>query len=142
MSAASLAYFGLYSLQHRGQESAGIVTSDGTNVKIHKDMGLVADVFNAENLGSLNGNLAIGHVRYATAGSKTIENAQPMLNQFKLGSVALAHNGQLVNYEQLREMLEDAGSTFSSSSDTEVILKMIARSYKKVLPRQFLIQSR
>ena len=73
MSAASLAYFGLYSLQHRGQESAGIVTSDGTNVKIHKDMGLVADVFNAENLGALNGNLAIGHVRYATAGSKTIE---------------------------------------------------------------------
>ena len=135
MSAASLAYFGLYSLQHRGQESAGIVPSDGTNVKIHKDMGLVADVVNAENLGSLNGNLAIGHVRYATAGSKTIENAQPMLNQFKLGSVALAHNGQLVNYEQLREMLEDAGSTFSSSSDTEVILKMIARSYKKGLAK-------
>lgn len=135
MSAASLAYFGLYSLQHRGQESAGIVVSDGKNVKIHKNMGLVADVFNAENLGSLNGNLAIGHVRYATAGSKTLENAQPMLNQFKLGSVALAHNGQLVNYEQLREMLEDAGATFSSSSDTEVILKMIARSYKKGLER-------
>jgi len=135
MNAASLAYFGLYSLQHRGQESAGIVVSDGTDVKIHKNMGLVADVFQMEHLQNLKGHVAIGHVRYATAGAKTIENAQPMLNQFKLGSVALAHNGQLINYEQLREMLEDAGCTFNSSSDTEVILKLIARSYKKGLDR-------
>lgn len=135
MNAATLSYYGLYSLQHRGQESAGICVSDGEEVKIHKSMGLVADVFNLENLQSLEGNIAIGHVRYATAGSKTVENAQPMLIQSKLGSVAVAHNGQLVNYEQLREMFEDTGATFSSSSDTEVIVKLIARGYKKGLER-------
>ncbi len=135
MNAATLAYYGLYSLQHRGQESAGICVSDGENVRIHKAMGLVADVFKLENLQELQGNLAIGHVRYATAGSKTIENAQPMLIQSKLGSVAVAHNGQLVNYVQLREMLEETGATFTSSSDTEVIVKLIARAYKKGLER-------
>lgn len=135
MNAATLSYYGLYSLQHRGQESAGICVSDGDEVKIHKAMGLVSDVFMVEHLQELKGNLAIGHVRYATAGSKTVENAQPMLIQSKLGSVAVAHNGQLVNYIQLREMFEETGATFSSSSDTEVIVKLIARGYKKGLER-------
>lgn len=135
MNAATLAYYGLYSLQHRGQESAGIAVSDGTEVKVHKQMGLVADVFKKEDLESLVGRIAVGHVRYATAGGCTIENAQPMVNRFKLGTVAVAHNGQLVNYEQLREMLEETGSTFNSTSDTEVIVKLIAKSYKKGLER-------
>ena len=134
-NAAVLSYYALVSLQHRGQESAGICVSDGENVKIHKAMGLVSDVFNLEHLTDLNGFISVGHVRYATAGSKTIENAQPMLIQSKLGSVAVAHNGQLVNYVQLREMLEETGATFSSSSDTEVIVKLIARGYKKGLER-------
>ena len=130
-TASSMAYFALVSLQHRGQESAGIVASDGKTLKLKKEMGLVGDVFKKSDFEELKGRIAIGHVRYATAGGRTIENAQPMLNSFKLGSIALAHNGQLVNYEPLREMLEDSGSTFNSTSDTEVILKLIARSYKK-----------
>ncbi len=134
-NAAVLSYYALVSLQHRGQESAGICVSDGENVKIHKAMGLVSDVFNLEHLTDLNVFISVGHVRYATAGSKTIENAQPMLIQSKLGSVAVAHNGQLVNYVQLREMFEETGATFSSSSDTEVIVKLIARGYKKGLER-------
>ena len=135
MSASSLAYYGMYSLQHRGQESAGIAVSDGSDVKVHKLMGLVADVFKREDLDSLPGRIAVGHVRYATAGGCTIENAQPMVYRFKLGTVAVAHNGQLVNYEQLREMLEESGSSFNSTSDTEVIVKFIAKSYKKGLER-------
>ena len=135
MGASSLAYYGMYSLQHRGQESAGIAVSDGSDVKVHKLMGLVADVFKRENLDALSGRIAVAHVRYATAGGCTIENAQPMVYRFKLGTVAVAHNGQLVNYEQLREMLEESGSSFNSTSDTEVIVKFIAKSYKKGLER-------
>lgn len=132
-SAATLAYYGLYSLQHRGQESAGIAVSNDEVIKIQKAMGLVSDVFVPQHLEELKGHIAVGHVRYATAGGRTIENAQPMLNKFKLGSIALAHNGQLVNYEPLQEMLEETGSTFTSTSDTEIILKLIARNYKKGL---------
>lgn len=132
-NAASLTYFSLVALQHRGQESAGIAVSDGKTIKLRKDMGLVGDVFKQNHFEELKGNISVGHVRYATAGGRTIENAQPFLNTFKLGSLALAHNGQLVNYEPLREMLEDSGSTFGSNSDTEVILKLIARTYKKGL---------
>ena len=135
MSAAAMVYFALYSLQHRGQESAGISVFNDGEIKTHKGMGLTAEVFKPENLAELKGNLAIGHVRYATSGSKGIENAQPMVASSKLGSVAIAHNGQLTNYEPLREMLEETGSTFNSSSDTEVILKLIAKSYKKGLER-------
>mgnify|MGYP004612840899 FL=1 len=135
MNAATMCYYGLYSLQHRGQDSAGICVSDGNDVKIHKQMGLVSDVFKLEHLQELQGHLAIGHVRYATSGSKTIENAQPMLIQSKLGPVAVAHNGQLVNYVQLRDMFEETGAAFNSSSDTEVIVKLIARGYKKGLER-------
>lgn len=126
-NSAALSYFALTSLQHRGQESAGIAVSDGTKIKLHKGMGLVSDVFEQGHFEALEGSIAVGHVRYATAGGRTIENAQPFMNSFKMGSIALAHNGQLVNYEELRESLEDGGSTFSSSSDTEVILKLIVR---------------
>ena len=134
-NAATQAYYALYALQHRGQDSVGIAVSNGEDISIHKAMGTTAEVFKPENLEALKGNIACGHVRYATAGSASLENAQPLLLKSRLGAVAVAHNGQLVNYEQLREMLEDSGSTFSSTSDTEVILKLIAKSYKKGLER-------
>lgn len=134
-TAATRAYYALYSLQHRGQDSAGIAVSNGDDIVMHKGMGTIAEVFSPDSLSALKGHIACGHVRYATAGSATLENAQPLLQKSRLGAVAVAHNGQLVNYEQLREMLEDSGSTFSSSSDTEVILKLIAKSYKKGLER-------
>ncbi len=137
-NAASLSYYALTCLQHRGQESAGIAVSDalsaapadgknGARIKLHKGMGLVSDVFAADSFEELSGSIAVGHVRYATAGGRTVENAQPFVHSFKMGSIALAHNGQLVNHQALREMLEDSGCTFSSSSDTEVILKLIAQ---------------
>ena len=128
-NAAGLSYFALTALQHRGQESAGIAVSDGSRIKLRKDIGLVSDVFEEDHFEKLEGNIAVGHVRYATAGGRTIENAQPFMNSFKNGSIALAHNGQLVNHTKLRELLEDYGSTFSSSSDSEVILKLIVRKY-------------
>ncbi len=128
-NAAGLSYFALTSLQHRGQESAGIGVSNGQKIKLHKDIGLVSDVFEQGHFETLSGDIAVGHVRYATAGGRTIENAQPFMNSFKNGSIALAHNGQLVNHTKIREMLEDHGSTFSSSSDSEVILKLIVRKY-------------
>src|SRR5574344_604327 len=134
-NAATKVYYGLYALQHRGQDSAGIAVSDGEEIKVRKGMGMVAEVFQPAHLADLQGRIALGHVRYATAGSCTIENAQPMVQSSKLGTIALAHNGQLINYEQLREMLEETGSTFLSSSDTEVIVKLIAKSYKKGLER-------
>ena len=129
VNAAALSYFALTSLQHRGQESAGIAATDGETIKLHKGIGLVSDVFKQGHFEKLSGSIAVGHVRYATAGGRTIENAQPFVNSFKMGSIALAHNGQLVNYEELHAMLEDGGSTFSSSSDTEVILKLIVRKF-------------
>ena len=131
-SAAQLAYYALTSLQHRGQESAGIAVSNGDaegKIKLHKGMGLVGEVFKSDDIAKLEGSVAVGHVRYATAGGRTIENAQPFLNTYKFGSIALAHNGQLVNHTELRSLLEDSGSTFSSSSDSEVILKLIVRKY-------------
>ncbi len=128
-NASALTYFGLVSLQHRGQESAGIAVSDGEKINLKKEMGLVGDIFTQTDFEKLKGNMAIGHVRYATAGGRTIENAQPFLNTFKAGSIALAHNGQLVNHAELREMLENFGSTFSSSTDSEVILKLIVRKF-------------
>ncbi len=128
-NAAGLCYYALTSLQHRGQESAGIAVSDGDKIKLHKGMGLVSDVFVQGHFEALSGSLAVGHVRYATAGGRTIDNAQPFMNSFKNGSIALAHNGQLVNHTSIRELLEDFGSTFSSTSDSEVILKLIVRKY-------------
>jgi amidophosphoribosyltransferase len=134
-NAATQAYFGLYALQHRGQDSAGIAVSNGEDITMHKAMGTVAEAFTKEDLVNLTGYIACGHVRYATAGSTSLENAQPMLQKSKLGGIAVAHNGQLINYEQLREMLEEAGSTCASTRDSEVIVKLIAKSYKKGLER-------
>ncbi|WP_296319875.1 amidophosphoribosyltransferase [Treponema sp. UBA3813] len=128
-NAASLSYFALTSLQHRGQESAGIAVSDGKSVRLKKELGLVGDVFAPADFEKLKGSIALSHVRYATAGGRTLENAQPFLNTFKNGSIALAHNGQLVNHACLREKLEDGGSTFASNSDSEVILKLIVRKF-------------
>lgn len=128
---ASITYYGLYALQHRGQESAGIAVSNGKEVSCYKDMGLVSDVFARETLESMKGKYAIGHVRYSTTGSSSVNNAQPILGKSKLGSIAIAHNGNLVNADILRELLEDGGCIFQTSIDTEVILNLIARGAKK-----------
>src|SRR6476646_2713059 len=127
--AASVVHLGLYSLQHRGQESAGIVAidEDGTAHGARK-MGLVSDGFDGPTVGSLDGALAIGHTRYSTAGSSTIDNAQPVLARFRGGHIALAHNGNLTNATELRRELEDAGSIFSSTMDSEVLVHRLAKS--------------
>ncbi len=128
--AANIAYLGLYAQQHRGQESAGIVASDGQRLRMEKGMGLVADVFDDGRLGALPGTLAIGHVRYSTAGDTVAGNAQPILIDCHRGPIALAHNGNLVNAAILRRELEAAGSIFQCTSDTEVILHLYARSHR------------
>ncbi|MDB5085655.1 MAG: amidophosphoribosyltransferase [Bacilli bacterium] len=126
--AAELSYYALYALQHRGQESAGIATVDGTRMYHHKGMGLVADVFNQSVLAKLAGDCAIGHVRYSTTGAATLVNAQPLTFAFRKGNIALAHNGNLINAHQLHAFLERQGSIFQSTSDTEVLAHLIARS--------------
>jgi amidophosphoribosyltransferase len=131
--AANLTYLGLYALQHRGQESAGIVTSDGEKVRCEKGMGLVNDVFDDKRLQALPGNMAIGHVRYSTAGDTVAENAQPYLIDCHRGPIAVCHNGNLVNAATLKQQLEAAGAIFQSNSDTEVILHLYARSHKERL---------
>jgi amidophosphoribosyltransferase len=128
--AARLAYFGLYALQHRGQESAGIVVSDGVRVMGHKAMGLVPDIFNAEVLDSLKGDIALGHVRYSTTGSSLLVNAQPFKVQYAGKSLAIAHNGNLVNARSLRTGLENEGSIFQTTMDTEIILHLAAKDMK------------
>ena len=135
MNVTEITYLGLYALQHRGQESAGIAVSDGKDILCHKGMGLVCDVFNREELGKSNGLSAIGHVRYSTTGSSNIENAQPILSRCKLGSIAIAHNGNLVNADVVRELLEDGGVIFQTSNDSEVVLNLIARGAKKGIER-------
>ncbi|HEV2717602.1 MAG TPA: amidophosphoribosyltransferase [Terriglobales bacterium] len=132
--AEKLAYLGLHALQHRGQESAGIVTSDGMTLRPHKAMGLVADIFTEEVLSQLHGTLAIGHTRYSTAGDSALLNAQPILVQSNKGRVALAHNGNLVNAPDIRARLETQGSIFQTNSDTEVIVHLIAISKEHTLP--------
>ncbi|MSO20381.1 MAG: amidophosphoribosyltransferase [Acidobacteria bacterium] len=129
--AANLSYLGLYAQQHRGQESAGIVSSNGRRIWHHKGMGQVAEVFPEDKMRELRGWLAIGHTRYSTAGDTVLLNAQPLIAGFNKGTVALAHNGNLTNARQLRRQLEDSGSIFQTTSDTEVILHLIARSLKK-----------
>ncbi len=131
--AAHLTYMGLYALQHRGQESAGIVASDGTQLRIEKGMGLVNDVFTEARLGALPGDRAMGHVRYSTAGETVSSNAQPYLIECHRGPIAVGHNGNLVNAAILRQELEAAGSIFQSTSDTEVILHLYARSHRERL---------
>src|SRR5580704_5221313 len=132
--AEKLAYLGLHALQHRGQESAGIVTSDGLTSRAHKSMGSVADIFTEDVLSRIRGTLAIGHTRYSTAGDSALLNAQPILVQSNKGSIAVAHNGNLVNAGPLRARLESQGSIFQTNSDTEVIVHLIALSKEQTLP--------
>src|SRR5437867_2639726 len=133
--AANFTYLGLYALQHRGQESAGIATTDGTTLHVEKAMGWVSDVFSPDRLRRLPGRHAIGHVRYSTAGSSTVRNAQPISATFSGGPIALGHNGNLVNAETLRRELESKGAIFQSTSDSEVILHLIARAERHSLER-------
>ena len=132
--AETLAYLGLHALQHRGQESAGIVTSDGMSLHIHKAMGLVADIFTEKRLARLQGTLAIGHTRYSTTGDSALLNAQPIMVQSNKGMIALAHNGNLTNAQEIRGRMEAQGSIFQTSSDTEVIVHLIAQSREHTLP--------
>jgi amidophosphoribosyltransferase len=127
-SAATLTYYGLHALQHRGEESAGICVSDGTTFRAHREMGLVKEVFDQERLDSLTGIHSIGHVRYSTSGESRLGNAQPLVFKYRGGDLALATNGNIVNAPELREQLEQQGSIFQTTSDTEVIAHLIARS--------------
>src|SRR5262245_34089740 len=134
--AANLAYLGLYALQHRGQESAGIVSTDGEKLRYVREMGHVNDIFTARRLKDLPGNAAIGHVRYSTAGDSSKKNAQPIAVNYVGGSVAVGHNGNLVNAVELRERLEAEGAIFQTTSDTECIVHLIARSREQTLPER------
>ncbi|MBV8069649.1 MAG: amidophosphoribosyltransferase [Acidobacteriaceae bacterium] len=131
--AANLAYLGLYALQHRGQESAGIAASDGRKIHSVRKMGHVADIFTPDVLNELPGSLAIGHTRYSTAGDTVLRNAQPLSVACSKGQVAVAHNGNLTNAIELRRELEQDGSIFQSTSDTEVVLHLVARSRERTL---------
>jgi len=126
--AANLTYLGLHALQHRGQEGAGIASSDGKLIRAYRGRGLVGDVFGGEELANLLGHMAIGHVRYSTAGEGSLRNVQPFVVRYRDGQLGVAHNGNLVNAQMLREELEDQGSIFATSSDTEVILHLVAGS--------------
>lgn len=136
--AANLTYLGLYALQHRGQESAGIVSSDGRSLHPHRQMGLVADIFDEKLLKTLRGSLAIGHVRYSTSGESHISSAQPFVVEYSRGSIAIAHNGNLVNARILRDELEAYGSIFQSTMDTEVIVHLLAQSKARFLEDQLM----
>src|SRR6266853_2088462 len=131
--AANVTYLGLYALQHRGQESAGIASSDGHGIHCYKGMDRVADLFTPEVLGGLPGELAIGHTRYSTAGDTVLLNAQPFSVACNKGKIAVAHNGNITNAAELRRELEREGSIFQASSDTEVILHLVARSRERTL---------
>lgn len=129
--AARMAYFGLYALQHRGQESAGIVTWDGQKLREQKGMGLVADVFQERHLSrELKGRIAIGHIRYSTTGASLLRNAQPFLIQFRNSHLAIGHNGNLVNTNELRRELERSGSLFQTSMDSEIFMHLVAKNYE------------
>ena len=129
--AADLTYYGLHALQHRGQESAGIVASNGKTFKHHRGMGLVTQVFTRNILDGLKGNMAIGHVRYSTSGESLLQNAQPLVFKYIEGDLAVAHNGNLVNARIERNVLQQQGSIFQTTTDTEIIAHLIARSKKK-----------
>ena len=136
--ASNITYLGLHALQHRGQESAGIVSGDGQSLYARREMGLVQDVFGARELEELAGNSAIGHVRYSTAGVSQEKNAQPLTMQYAGGKVAVAHNGNLVNAQSLRARLEAEGAIFAGDSDTEVIVHLMARSRVRPLEEQII----
>jgi amidophosphoribosyltransferase len=125
--AARTTFYGLYALQHRGQESAGIAISDGHKIELHKGMGLVSDVVKSHHIDKLEGNIAIGHVRYSTTGGSALVNAQPLVFHYLKGMVALAHNGNLINTVELKKRLETYGSVFQTTTDTEVVANLLAR---------------
>src|SRR5271167_461616 len=131
--ASKLAYLSLYALQHRGQESAGIAASNGERIELHKAMGLVSDIFTGDVLSRLPGSLAIGHTRYSTTGDSALLNAQPIRVECSKGRIALAHNGNITNALEIRANLERQGSIFQTTSDTEVIVHLIARSKEETL---------
>jgi amidophosphoribosyltransferase len=131
--ASKLAYLSLYALQHRGQESAGIASSNGDRLQLHKAMGLVSDIFTADALARVPGSLAIGHTRYSTTGDSALLNAQPIRVECSKGQIALAHNGNITNAHEIRSHLEGQGSIFQTTSDTEVIVHLIARSKEQTL---------
>ncbi|WP_193218580.1 class II glutamine amidotransferase, partial [Streptococcus pneumoniae] len=132
--AAKLTYFGLHSLQHRGQEGAGILSNDQGQLKRHRDMGLLSEVFrNPANLDKLTGAGAIGHVRYATAGEASVDNIQPFLFRFHDMQFGLAHNGNLTNAASLKKELEQRGAIFSATSDSEILAHLIRRSHNPSL---------
>src|SRR5512141_335971 len=131
--AAKLSYLGLHALQHRGQESAGIASSDGQMVHLYKQMGLVADIFNEETLKRVPGSLAIGHTRYSTTGDSALLNAQPIRVECNKGRIAVAHNGNLVNAAEIRKKVEQQGSIFQTTSDSEVIVHLIGQSRETTL---------
>lgn len=137
--AANMAYLGLYALQHRGQESAGIVSWDGTQLHVERGMGQVADIFRARVLKRLAGNRAIGHTRYSTAGSSVIANAQPVVVKTSMGPLALIHNGNLANGLEVRDRLEAEGSIFQTTSDSEVILHLMARNPRPDVVESFML---
>src|SRR6266699_901475 len=126
-NAAELTYYGLYALQHRGQESAGIVTSDGKQFHAHWGMGLVSQVFQGDILHHLPGRIAVGHTRYSTTGSSHLANAQPLMANCYRGQIAVAHNGNLTNAAQLRDELESRGAIFKPTVDSEIILHLMAQ---------------
>ena len=128
---ARMAFFGLFALQHRGQEAAGLAVSDGQMVHLHKDIGMVSRVFTPETLSNMKGDYAIGHTRYSTTGSSAARNAQPFLIDTQFGPIAVAHNGNLINAAELRDRLMRQGVGLSSSSDTEVMTMMLAGSKGK-----------
>jgi len=132
--AARLAFFALYALQHRGQESAGIAAADGGTIRSHKEMGLLGAIFDEDILGELSGHVAIGHTRYSTTGSSIVVNAQPLLERSDLGDFAFAHNGNLTNTDELRESLAPT-TVLQASSDSEVMAKLIVESKGSMLDR-------
>ncbi|HAH86363.1 MAG TPA: amidophosphoribosyltransferase, partial [Armatimonadetes bacterium] len=125
---ARYTYFGIFGLQHRGQESAGIAVSDGARIRSFKEMGLVTQVFDESILQDLKGHIAIGHTRYSTTGSSVLCNAQPVICESKFGTIALTHNGNLINTAEIRAELESGGETFVTTTDSEVMARLIAKS--------------
>jgi amidophosphoribosyltransferase len=136
--ASTLTYLGLHALQHRGQESAGIVTWDGSNLRSHRAMGLVQDIFTNKVLKDLPGEIAVGHVRYSTTGKSILKNAQPLVVEYARGALAIAHNGNLVNAKTLRRELEEEGAIFQSTTDTEVVVHLISRSQARTIEERIL----
>ena len=126
--AAHVVFSGLFALQHRGQESAGIAVADGSRIRSHKGMGLVSEVFTQDKFNGLKGQIGLGHVRYSTTGTSLLSNAQPLAVRYRLGQLALAHNGNLVNAADMRLKLEEEGSIFQTTSDTELIAHLVAKA--------------